>query len=184
MQIPEEAKPCIAKARGAILKQLPYDLSAPIVMLLVLPFVSRNADKLPALFSAWDNNISINGDRPEYLDPNYTGDAYYAPGHHPRSFWARYVWLGWRNRASAFLTRYAVQPKEPITLVAGDADASRSKIGFFVLRSGDLWQCKEFSPFGPFVKIKNVGYKLDVARGDPTQPCLPVYIPFSLKGKP
>ena len=176
-------------------------------MLLVLPFVPRASNVLPKLFWQWGNNISINGDsagwqKPDgswvcirdqapphgvapvsYDDPAYTGDAYYAPGHHPRSFLARYVWLGWRNRAVAALLDAAVSPG-PVEVVEGDPAASRQRLGYFVLRSGDLWQCKSFTSFGPFVKIVNVGYKLDVARGDSKQPCLPVYIPFSLKGKP
>ena len=50
-------KSCCASAKAADNKVRFYDLSAPIVMLLVLPFVKREADRLPRLFSAWDNNV-------------------------------------------------------------------------------------------------------------------------------
>lgn len=81
-----------------------FDLSAPLVMAFVIPFVPRSANQLPHLFRAWDNNISLNGDsgavlmpdgrfvgyhdvpdweavkglpRVSYDDPSYTGPAYY-----------------------------------------------------------------------------------------------------------
>ena len=89
----------IASLKGLVV--LPFGMLAPIVMLFVLPFVKKEADRLPKLFWFWDSNISINGDgwakqRPDgtwvpYGHESYTGDAYYAKGHHPRSFWARYV---------------------------------------------------------------------------------------------
>lgn len=89
-----------------------YDALAPIVVPFALLFTPRDADQLPGLFRAWDNNVSINGDSggtllpdgtwlqyrdtpadhwPElvgllqctYDDPRYTGDAYYARGRHP-----------------------------------------------------------------------------------------------------
>lgn len=66
---------------------------------IALLFTPREADHLPDWARAWDNDVSINGDRPEYWPLNYQGTTYYAKAH-PRSFWARYVWLGWRNRAS------------------------------------------------------------------------------------
>lgn len=98
------------------------DLLAPVVVPIALLFTKYEDNKLPKLFEWWDNDASINGDgwavvrngnwvrvtgnhllseTPiQYGDPNYTGDAYYCEGHHPRSFYARWVWLGLRNRAS------------------------------------------------------------------------------------
>ena len=98
---------------------------------------------MPKLFWFWDNNISINGDgwakqSPDgtwetirvggvpncvpYGHESYTGDAYYAKGHHPRSFWARYVWLGWRNRASKLAEKLGV-------VVTPELNADRQKWG-------------------------------------------------------
>ena len=111
---------------------LPFGMLAPIVMLFVLPFVKKEADRLPKLFWFWDNNISINGDgwakqSPDgtwvpYGHESYTGDAYYAKGHHPRSFWARYVWLGWRNRASKLAEKLGI-------VVTPELNADRQKWG-------------------------------------------------------
>ena len=53
---------CFRAAKDADDRTWLYDLSAPIVMLLVLPFVPRSADRLPRLFRLWDNNVSLNGD--------------------------------------------------------------------------------------------------------------------------
>ena len=49
-----------ASLKGLVV--LPFEMLAPIVMLMVLPFVKREADHLPKLFWFWNNNISINGD--------------------------------------------------------------------------------------------------------------------------
>lgn len=130
-----------ASLKGLVV--LPFEMLAPIVMLFVLPFVKREADYLPKVFWFWDNNISINGDgwakqSPDgtwetirvrgvpncvpYGHESYTGDAYYAKGHHPRSFWARYVWLGWRNRASKLAEKLGV-------VVTPELNADRQKWG-------------------------------------------------------
>ena len=115
-------KSCCESAKAADNKVRFYDLSAPIVMLLVLPFVKREADRLPRLFSAWDNNVSLNGDGygwqdPEtgewfdirvkpapagvplvsHSDPAYGGDCYYARGHYPRRG-RDGGWLGHRSQ--------------------------------------------------------------------------------------
>ena len=119
----------IASLKGLVV--LPFKMLAPIVMLFVLPFVKKEADRLPKLFWFWDNNISINGDgwgkNPDgtwvpYGHESYTGDAYYAKGHHPRSFWARYVWLGWRNRASKLAEKLGI-------VVTPELNADRQKWG-------------------------------------------------------
>ena len=58
----KELLDCLDAAKAADDKTWVYDLSAPIVMLLVLPFVKREADRLPKAFAKWDNNVSLNGD--------------------------------------------------------------------------------------------------------------------------
>jgi hypothetical protein len=89
---------------------------SPIVVPFILIFTKWDAEKLPFLDSIWGNDSSINGDvrddgvgdgwglKPVSLDPNSEeaiASCYWAKGHHPRSFYARWVWLGLRNRASA-----------------------------------------------------------------------------------
>lgn len=120
------------------------DLMSPIVVPVALLFTPRHAEHLPRLFIWWDNDASINGDgwavlrdgkwvhvfgdelpgeRPvPYIDPEYTGDCYYAKGHHPRSFFARWVWLGLRNRASRLsqMLGFKHAPDAPVQMWAGD----------------------------------------------------------------
>jgi len=163
-----DQRACLDSMDAARESELPvilkYDIWAPLVMLLVLPFVKRDANKLPDLFRKWDNNVSINGDsggvynaqtgqwigdydvkdwtlvQPEhgwhhytYDDPLYDGDAYYAKGHHPRSFWARWIWLGFRNRATKASFDVGINSTEPaITVAEGD--------GWTIKRSGKLWE--------------------------------------------
>ena len=178
---------CLEDARHADDKTWPYDLSAPIVMLLVLLFVKRGANQLPRLFSKWDNNVSLNGDgevvrrgdrwvnlrdigwTPEpgeqvirYDDPRYDGDAYYAPGHHPRSFWARYVWLGLRNRASQRSVELGRDVTEAPQLISGRMDIGTRMAGHFLLRQGDTYHYKSIRKWGPFALIRSYGYKLEI----------------------
>ena len=178
---------CLEDARHADDKTWAYDLSAPLVMLIVLPFVKRSADRLPRLFRKWDNNISLNGDgevvrrgdawvnlrdigwTPEpgeqvirYDDPLYDGDAYYAKGHHPRSFWARYVWVGLRNRASQLsVDRGRAVPGTP-ELISGSIHIGTRNAGHFLLRQGDTYHYKSVRKWGPFALIRSYGYKLEI----------------------
>ena len=193
------AEACFRAAKDADDRTWLYDLSAPIVMLLVLPFVRRSADKLPSLFRRWDNNVSLNGDgeavfidgefltaghgiswedynaalargayRYTYDDPLYHGDAYYAKGHRPRSFWARYVWVGLRNRASQLSADMGLDVPARPQLISGSLQAGRSRPGHFLLREGGVYHYKSFRKFGPFALIRSYGYKLEIVRNSPT----------------
>lgn len=138
----------------------PFSLLAPIAVLLILPFVPRSANQLPAWCRAWDNDVSINGDKPEYWDPAYTGVTYYANAH-PRSFWARWVWLGWRNRASWLALRlgYTYTGTETRELW-GDADTSRSHAGWVLYRCGPIYQVYATRKVGPICLRANWGRKV------------------------
>jgi len=197
---PEKASAtaCMEAALQADRKTRLCDLSAPLVMLLVLPFVSRSANQLLKPFRKWDNNISLNGDSggvllPDgrwlqwremtdeqwkevaeigylsvsYDDPKYRGDAYYAPGHNPRSFWARYVWVGLRNRASQLALDNGRDVKAPIEVLSGSIDIGTRKEGHFLLKSGDVYHfksAKRLKLLGrDLVRIRNYGYKLEIA---------------------
>ena len=181
-------KACCMSAKEADNKTRVYDLAAPIVMLLVLPFVKREADRLPRLFSAWDNNVSLNGDGygwqdPEtgewldirvkpapagvplvsHSDPAYGGDCYYARGHHPRSFRARYAWVGLRNRASMLSVKLGRDVTARPVVVSGDPTIHRhGPYGHFVLRHGDTFHYKSIRAFGPFALTRSYGYKLEI----------------------
>ena len=181
------AEACFRAAKAADNKTWLYDLSAPIVMLLVLPFVKREADRLPKAFAKWDNNVSLNGDgevvlrdgqwvnlrdigwMPQhgervytYDDPAYTGDAYYAKGHHPRSWWARWVWVGWRNRASQLSVDLGRDVTEAPQLISGRMDIGTRMAGHFLLRQGDTYHYKSVRKWGPFALIRSYGYKLEI----------------------
>ena len=183
---------CLDAAAAADRQTWLYDLSAPIVMLLVLPFVKRSADKLPRAFRRWDNNVSINGDgeavlrdgqwinlrdigwTPEpgervytYDDPAYTGNAYYANAH-PRSFWARYVWLGWRNRASQLSVDLGRDVAARPVCISGDTTIGTRKEGHFLLRDGDTYHFKSVERTRiiglQWALIRSYGYKLEIVR--------------------
>lgn len=215
----EAAIASLTRARDAERKTWVYDITAPIVMLIVLPFVPRSADRLPRLFRAWDNDVSLNGDsggtlladgtwlqwrdtpahqwpqligRPQlpYDHPDYAGDAYYARGHHPRSFWARYLWIGLRNRASAQALAQGITTAEaPRVIAASAADASgwptasRSVQGWYLLSDGHEYQYRAFTQKGPIVLIQNLGYKLEIARGRAGVQVAATAIGLAIKGK-
>jgi len=179
---------CIDAAQEADRKTWMYDLSAPLVMLLVLPWIKRSADKLPKLFRNWDNDVSMNGDgwgwqdsdgtwydtriKPapdgallvSHSDPAYGGDCYYAKGHHPRSFWARYIWLGWRNRASLMSLELGEPVAETPTLISGSMAIHRGgPYGHFLLKHGDCYHYKSIQKWHGFALIRSYGYKLEIA---------------------
>ena len=215
LDLPADTKAAIradcAAAQKADQRTWWYDLSAPLVMLLVLPFVPRSADRLPRLFARWDNNVSLNGDghgwmdadgqwhhgrdgapRPpgahlySYDDPLYGGDAYYAEGHHPRSYWARYIWVGLRNRASQLSVDKGRDVAARPICISGSADISRTRPGHFLLKQGDTYHYKSFRNIGPFCLIRSYGYKLEYAlhRPEGQYGRVPaVAIGRSLKGK-
>ena len=107
-EIPEEhIKQCKKSFWQAWYKNLltiPFDLTAPIVVPIALLFTKWSDEKLPKLFRMWDNEVSINGDVgmvPYDKNNRWALDkCYWAKGHHPRSFYARFIWLGIRNRAT------------------------------------------------------------------------------------
>ena len=180
---------CFRAAKDADDRTWLYDLSAPIVMLLVLPFVKREADRLPKAFAKWDNNVSLNGDgegwcdgdgtwydtrvRPapegvpvlSHSDPRYGGDCYYARGHHPRSFWARYVWVGLRNRASQLSKDLGELVTERPVCISGNPDIHRNgPYGHFLLKSGNCYHYKSINRWHGLALIRSYGYKLEIVR--------------------
>lgn len=158
-----------------------------------VPWIKWEDDHLPKILRRWDNNISMNGDAwgmilpdgsmtykydrahidefggtlkaIQYTDPAYTGTAYYAKKSHPRSRWARYIWLGWRNKASL----YAMELGELV-----DPNQEVSKFGITptkgfrtvqLLKSGDVWQLRVQGPVfgGYFDHGRNIGFKINNA---------------------
>lgn len=191
-----------------------YKLLAPFIVGWLLYFTKQvpwDANKMPERWWKYDNNISINGDgwgtmlndgsflnyvdqeviaRGEgvaisYSDPLYNGDTYYCKGYHPRSELARWIWLGWRNRASAF----AQSLGDDLDLSAqydrwGVTDNSTSKEGMYVNHCQGLWQMREHRRvfFGKLCLVRNMGHKINNAFVENKPHAMIVWITFSLKG--
>lgn len=157
------------------------DLLAPVIVPIALLFTKREDNHLPALFTWWDNDVSINGDRPEYSDPSYEGVTYYADAH-PRSFWARFVWLGWRNRASKLskILGYKKKPGQEPREHYGDSRTNRDHEGTVLYRAGNTFQFYFVKRiFGSHCIRVNYGHKVwDVTNVDPIG--LVVNISFSV----
>lgn len=153
-----------------------YKWLAPIVMAWVVPRLKWQDEHLPAKYARYDNDVSINGDpwpwkevdgewirfAPIEDTPEAREKCYWAKGSHPRSRWARYVWLGWRNKASAYAAELGV-PAENRISVFGDRDVSRALPGVAVYRMSTHWQILvvEKVRFLPFVIRKNYGFKIN-----------------------
>lgn len=161
-----------------------------------MPLVKWEDDKLPDWLWKWDNNISINGDAwgmiladgthtykydrkqvdefggtlkaIKYDDPAYKGTAYYAKRFHPRSRIARYVWLGWRNKASAYAMYLGehVNHAEEVEKFGITPTKGFHTVQF--LRSGDVWQLRVQQPilWGKFDLGYNNGFKINNVTAD------------------
>jgi len=173
-----EALASLERAKDIASEVSPYKSSAPFVMAVVVPWLKWGAEKLPAMFSKWDNDISLNGDpwpwaqradgswyrqAPLEDTPEARAQCYWAKGHHPRSRWARYVWLGWRNRASKLAHDLGAPSGAPIALW-GDDKVGRSHAGVCVYRMGDCWQIMSVERYGPVIVRRNVGWKINNVR--------------------
>ena len=164
---------------------------APIVLFIPLLRLPREADDLPDNLAHWRNDVSINGDgwgwqdaggkwhqcsveptppgitAVPYTDPAYGGDAYYAPGHHPRSFWARFVWLALRNVASKALQDAGPLIETRPILLAGSPMASAYTPGFALFWNGDrgdgaAYGWHAIDRWGPLALWTHVGAKLGI----------------------
>lgn len=181
----------------------PYKNKAPFVWAKLARSLPWEANTVPEGYEHYDNDVSINGDgwaqlQPDgtwrtvrekgvpnciqYFHPDYTGDAYYAPGHHPRSKWARFIWNGIRNRASG-----AAMSAGPVTDTSdvekfGDSATSKSHPGVYVHRMGKYWQLYvcEKTFFGLLVIRRNIGFKINNSLDSDKPRAAVVFISWSL----
>ena len=208
-EVREAAIACFERARRANRKTWLADSAAPVGVAVALLFTPRSANNLPRWARCWENNVSINGDsgatlledgtwlqwrdtpqgmwpqlagRPQldYSHPDYAGDAYYCRGHHPRSFIARYVWLGWRNRASALSVRCGEDVCERPQDIAGPGVGDT---GWVLRQSRDLFQWHSMEKLGKWRVRRNLGYKLGIVaeRAEGTGRAAAVAIAWSLR---
>lgn len=175
-----------ASARGLLM--LVPDLLAPIVVPIALLGCRWGSEHLPRWARWWDNDVGLNGDRfpegattvPLEDTPEARALCYYAPGHHGRSFWARYVWIGLRNRASnlALLLGRPADPAAPVQ-TWGDVAASRAHEGWFLREHNGSYHLHFVKRLGRLCWRTNVGHKVFfVELGRPVLPV--VGITFSL----
>lgn len=154
---------CFVDASIRSLLIWPVALSAPFVLPFILPFVPREADHLPWWCRIYDNDVSINGDREEYWNPNYYGHTYYADAM-PRSDWARYVWLGLRNRGSWLKQKLGCTwgPTDNATRKTwGDAEVGRDREGCQVNFCAGRYQLYIVRRLGSRLCLRiNYGYKV------------------------
>lgn len=187
---------------------------APFVMLPVCLKLDWDAEKLPAKYADYDNNISINGDsattyhdeqgrRRRNIIPTDPNVFFHSDGtriqywtfkrFHARHWWSRYVWLGWRNRASAVAAAsgIAVAPDAKIVTHYKVVE-SRFKteellvnyVDFLGITQLPVWQLRRQVSVGPFRFIQNLGFKLNNLN-DIDRVASVTWIPWSLKiGKP
>lgn len=151
--------------------------------LLLRGKVPFEAEALPERWKAYDNDVSINGDRGVWLWADNKEGTYaelqpcplddsamqysYWSTHHPRSKWHRWLWLGTRNMASRLASDAgpAITPEmRPRLRWWGDKDTDRGHPGVVVHELDGHWQIHSVEPwyFGLVVR-RNVGVKLSMA---------------------
>ncbi|UYL85420.1 envelope protein [Acidovorax phage Alfacinha1] len=167
-----------ASVRGLVM--LPADLLAPIVVPFALLQTRWEAEALPRWARWWDNDVGINGDKFEWIADAATGVGvpqpvpladtiearalcYWAPGHHPRSRWARWVWLGLRNRASAMALQLgrAADYSQPVE-TWGDVATGRGHAGWVLRHHAGAYQLYATRRLGGLCLRTNYGHKVDV----------------------
>ncbi len=175
---------CFITAYLKVLITIPADLLAPIIVPIALLFTKWNDDKLPNIFWMWDNDASINGDNrkenswdlaevPIENTEEAISMCYWAKGHHPRSFYARWVWLGLRNRASALSLALGTTEKGEFT--------EWLSAGWNLHKINNTYRYFELLPIGKFFIRMHCGYKIPIIPGE--DKAAVVSIGFSLRNK-
>lgn len=156
------------------------NLLAPVVVPIALLFTKWEDERLPRWARAWDNDASINGDEfrwvdgkalPVSLSPDdqeAIASCYWAPGHHPRSYWARFVWLALRNRGKWAYQKEVPFPPEQEPELWGTPGITRglpTVTGWQVRCLGGYWQMNAVLPwkFGRYHE-PNWGWKVGLWR--------------------
>lgn len=179
---------CFMKAWVRTLLVMPIDLLSPVVTPIALLFTRWEAEHLPKFFRWWDNDASINGDvrtddltdelggwtlKPVPLEdtPEARAMCYWAKGYHPRSFYARWVWLGLRNRASSLSQSLGVQ-------VNGDTEEWHGNT-WKIIKVQEAYRYIEEIKFAGLILRMHYGFKVPRIPGEIKSPV--VAVGFSLK---
>ena len=181
---------CFGRASVRGLLMLPADLLAPLVVPFALLQTRWEDDELPRWARWWGNDVGINGDKFQWVTDPATGQGvplpipladtpearalcYWAPGHHPRSRWARWVWLGLRNRASALAVQlgHPTDYAKPVE-VWGDPATGRSREGWVLRHHNGAYQLHATRRLGPVCLRTNYGHKVDFTTWQ--RPVMPV----------
>lgn len=168
------------------------NLLAPIIVPIALIFTKWEDEKLPSAFRVWDNDLSINGDPRKYDGGNFLNKVpieednqevkdgcYWSKGNHPRSFWARYVWLGWRNRASKGALMLGKSYSTTTPLILGDSKTENGHPGWMLVNVNDNYRLYIIKKLGPLAYRFNWGFKVEQNRDGKI---MPVNITISFKG--
>ena len=170
---------CFGRASVRGLLMLPADLLAPLVVPFALLGCRWESENLPRWARWWDNDVGLNGDNfpvwvadpgnplgrplPVPLEdtPEVRALCYWAKGHHPRSFYARWVWLGLRNRASALALQLGGKAdfSQPVQQW-GDPDTGRDHAGWLLREHAGLYQFYATRQLGRMCLRTNYGYKV------------------------
>ncbi len=176
-----------ASLRGLLM--LPADLLAPLVVPIALLGTRWEAEALPRWARWWDNDVGLNGDNFHWVVDPATGQGvplpvplqdtpaaralcYWVKGHHPRSFWARFVWLGLRNRASALALQlgHPADYSKPVEMWGDDA-TGRSRAGWVLRHHNGVYQLHATRRLGAVCLRMNYGHKINfTTMGRPVMP--------------
>ncbi len=206
-----DALACFARAKKKSTLPMIASLFAPLVIafLILTRQLKWESNDVPKWAWWYGNNISINGDgwgmlypdgtcvnyvdhdvigRGEaealhYGDLRYTGDCYYAEGHHPRSAWARFIWLGFRNRAKAISQARGEFVNLNETPIEWGAVPDKATEGCSVMYCTGIWQMRfvEKAFFGKLFLRRNLGFKINNAFVEKKDIAMCVWVQFSLK---
>lgn len=110
-------------------------------------------------------------------DPAFDAVPYYVPEWlrwlplhliQPRGFVARWVWVGWRNRASQLSLDVGVPVTARPVCISGDPTIHRrGPYGHFVLEHGGHYHYKSMRRSGRFTVIRSYGHKLEIPFKEP-----------------
>lgn len=193
-----EAMASLSKSSELFKLVRPYKWKAPFVIAKAVQSLPWEAENLPEKLWRYDNEVSLNGDYHEWVVDPVTGigaripaplqetaaqkaRCYYAKGHAARSRWARWIFIGIRNRGSLYAFKLGPEASNPIEFF-GDLSTGKDHEGVVVWRMGPHWQIYATSKFGPFCIRRNMGVKISNVYKHGAKRAMVVKIPFSILG--